>query len=48
MVFLWLSEAVGGWGEVEGARIGRGGVGKEGGVGGVGRKSSSPPWSGDP
>lgn len=47
MVFLWLSEAVL-W--VVGVR--RGGeltvVKEEGGVGGLGRKSRSPPWRRDP
>lgn len=46
MVFLWLSEAV--LREVGVRRSGELTVVKEGGVGGVGRKSRSPPWSGDP
>lgn len=50
MVFLWLSEAV-----LREVGVRRGGEltvvkeeGEDGGVGGVGRKSRSPPWSGVP
>lgn len=47
MVFLWLSEAV--LREVGERRDGElTVVREEGGVGGVGRKSRSPPLSGDP